>query len=150
MFRKSPEAAREWTPDSPAACAARQAEILNSAFKMLKPGGTLAYSTCSFSKEENEDVIALFHAQYPDAEIVDLPDDPTFFRPKTLKEAVYLLPNRFYGEGQFICLIKKPGVHVPDRLAAPENELVATKYRGFLEHYGLVGRANEVPSRYCS
>ena len=58
MFRKSPDAAREWTPDSPAACAARQAEILNSAFKMLKPGGVLVYSTCTLNAKENEETVA--------------------------------------------------------------------------------------------
>lgn len=43
-----------------AICATRQKEILDNAAVMLKPGGVIVYSTCTFSKEENEDVIEYF------------------------------------------------------------------------------------------
>ena len=144
MYRKSEEAKSNFTPAKLRGNAHRQIELLKLGYQMLKPGGTLAYSTCSFSKEENEDVISLFLASVPEAELIDLPDDPTFFRPSALKQAVYLLPNRFYGEGQFVCCLRKPGVLTPDRYQAPESEGASSRYRGFLEHYGLIGRSNEI------
>ncbi len=144
MYRKSEEARSNFTSAKIRGSAHRQIELLQLGYRMLKPGGTLVYSTCSFSKEENEDVIALFRLSYPEAEVVALPDDPTFLHPATLKESVYLLPNRFYGEGQFICKLKKPGIHYPDRLIAPAEDGASSRYRGFLEYYGLIGRSNEV------
>lgn len=55
MFRKLPEAIEQWSMENVAICAARQKEILDNAAVMLKPGGTIVYSTCTFSKEENEE-----------------------------------------------------------------------------------------------
>lgn len=60
MFRKLPEAIEQWSMENVAICAARQKEILDNAAVMLKPGGVIVYSTCTFSKEENEDVIEYF------------------------------------------------------------------------------------------
>lgn len=60
MFRKMPEAIDEWSVENVLSCAKRQLEILNNAAIMLQPGGTIVYSTCTFSKEENEDVIEAF------------------------------------------------------------------------------------------
>ena len=57
MFRKLPEAIEQWSMENVAICAARQKEILDNAAVMLKPGGTIVYSTCTFSKEENEDLL---------------------------------------------------------------------------------------------
>lgn len=60
MFRKEPAARAEWSPEAVAMCAARQRDILPDAAAMLKPGGRLVYSTCTFNREENEDTIAWF------------------------------------------------------------------------------------------
>lgn len=60
MFRKLPEAIEQWSMENVAICAERQKEILDNAAVMLKPGGVIVYSTCTFSKEENEDVIEYF------------------------------------------------------------------------------------------
>ena len=57
MFRKDQQAREEWSPDNVKLCASRQAEILDRAAAMLKPGGYLVYSTCTFSREENEESI---------------------------------------------------------------------------------------------
>ena len=66
MFRKLPEAIEQWSIENVAICAARQKEILDNAAVMLKPGGVIVYSTCTFSKEENEDVIEYFLERHPD------------------------------------------------------------------------------------
>ncbi|MBQ1507084.1 MAG: RsmB/NOP family class I SAM-dependent RNA methyltransferase, partial [Ruminococcus sp.] len=57
MFRKNCEARREWSVEHVKSCAERQLNILNSAKHAIKDGGALVYSTCTFSREENEEVI---------------------------------------------------------------------------------------------
>ncbi|MCF0111956.1 MAG: RsmF rRNA methyltransferase first C-terminal domain-containing protein [Erysipelotrichaceae bacterium] len=57
MFRKEPQAMEQWEDAYPEVCAKRQKEILVCANRMLKEGGQLVYSTCTFSKEENEDIV---------------------------------------------------------------------------------------------
>ena len=54
MFRKIPEARDEWSENNVKICAVRQAEILREAWKTLRPGGLLIYSTCTFNRLENE------------------------------------------------------------------------------------------------
>ena len=60
MFRRDPQAVSEWSPEHVQACAARQLAILESASQAVREGGILVYSTCTFSMEENEGVIAAF------------------------------------------------------------------------------------------
>ena len=60
MFRKEEEAVKQWSEDHVKMCAARQKEILEDAASMLKPGGTMVYSTCTFAPEENEGTILSF------------------------------------------------------------------------------------------
>lgn len=92
MFRKDPEAIREWSPDSVELCAARQWDILQDAVAMLKPGGRLAYSTCTFNRRENEDTIARLLAAYP------------FLRLIAEKR---IWPHREQGEGHYVALIER-------------------------------------------
>ena len=54
MFRKTPEARDEWSENNVKICAVRQAEILREAWKTLRPGGLLIYSTCTFNRDEDE------------------------------------------------------------------------------------------------
>ncbi|WP_438432062.1 RsmF rRNA methyltransferase first C-terminal domain-containing protein [Gorillibacterium sp. sgz500922] len=91
MFRKDPEAASEWTDASPAACAVRQKDILRDAVRMLKPGGSLAYSTCTFNREENEAVIDWLLAEYPAFRLIRM-------------ERIW--PHRERGEGHFAALLQ--------------------------------------------
>jgi len=140
MFRKDPKMERDWRPEKIKSCAKRQFELLELSYSMLKEGGTLAYSTCSFSKEEDEDVILAFKARHPEIEIVDLPSDPSFYRSEDLKQAVHLFPNRFEGEGQFVCVLKKPGVLFKNKHTAIANK----QYKDFVSQYGLADRSNEI------
>lgn len=107
MFRKDPVAALEWTPESNSACAARQIAILDSAEKMLAPGGTLVYSTCTFSKTENEDVIHEFLQNRPHFSVceVKLPGLSGGFDP--IPEAIRAFPHLCRGEGHFMAKFKK-------------------------------------------
>ncbi len=119
MFRKNSEAENEWSEQHVKSCAARQLMILNSAKKALKENGELVYSTCTFSKEENEGVITRFIEENPDFEIVD--SGVSFGRP-TLDYAVRIFPIDG-GEGHFAVKLRKKSssVPVPVRKAKPER-----------------------------
>lgn len=71
MFRKNEEACREWSPENVRMCAARQDDILDAAARMLRCGGRLVYSTCTFAPEEDEGSIRRFLLRHPDFEIAD-------------------------------------------------------------------------------
>ena len=92
MFRKEPAAIRDWSPANVSACAARQGKILADAAALLKPGGRLVYSTCTFSPEEDEGAVDAFLAAHPDF---------------TLLSAKRLYPHTFSGEGQFMAVFSK-------------------------------------------
>ncbi len=68
MMRHDSSIAPFWSEENVLVCAERQLKILNSASKMLRAGGTLVYSTCTFSRAENEDVAENFLLQNPDFE----------------------------------------------------------------------------------
>lgn len=94
MFRKLPEAIEQWSMENVAICAARQKEILDNAAVMLKPGGTIVYSTCTFSREENEDVIEYFLERHTDF---------------TLEEMERFWPHKVDGEGHFVAKLVRRG-----------------------------------------
>lgn len=64
MFRKDETAIKEWTPENVTLCAERQKSILAEAEKMLKPGGVLVYSTCTFAPAEDEEILLWFLRTY--------------------------------------------------------------------------------------
>lgn len=110
MFRKEPAGTEYWNPDYPAECANRQRKIIASALKMLKPGGTLVYSTCTFAPEEDEQNIAWLLREYPDLEMVPIQTYPGMDHGRPdwadgnpeLAKAVRLFPHHIKGEGHFI------------------------------------------------
>ena len=85
MFRKDEQAREEWSPDNVKLCASRQAEILDNAAAMLKPGGYLVYSTCTFSREENEESILGFLNRHEDFEAAEV-ENPVGFEAFTKGE----------------------------------------------------------------
>ena len=105
MFRRHPETREEWTSASPAGCAQRQSHILRHAAMMLRPGGLLAYSTCTFNATENEGVIEVFLQQHPDFSLVP------FFLPGLPENdgTLHLWPHQIRGEGHFVALLRKNG-----------------------------------------
>ncbi len=124
MFRKEPAGIEYWSPDYPAECANRQQKILASAMKMLKPGGVLVYSTCTFAPEEDEQNISWLLNNYPHLELIPIKkaagmDDG---RPEwadnngDLKKTVRLFPHHIKGEGHFIAkMINKTPVAAPEK-----------------------------------
>ena len=93
MFRKNAEEARrEWSEENVSACAARQSRILNEAAKMLAGGGKLVYSTCTFSREEDEAQTRNFLTTHEE------------FR---LLSEEKLLPHKIRGEGHYCAVFEK-------------------------------------------
>ena len=106
MFRRDPAARLEWQPGSPRGCAARQAEILDRAAEMLRPGGRLVYSTCTFNRLENEGSVEGFLARHPDF----APED--FALPgvgASQSGMIRALPHRLRGDGHFAARLRKAG-----------------------------------------
>lgn len=147
MFRRSAQARLAWSPKTVAGCARRQLRILDSAAEMVAGGGILAYSTCTFSPEENEDVIARFLLDHPDYELVPvrLPGvrgegrgdwcSVTEARHMPLERAVRLWPHHVRGDGHFIAVMRRTDepVPVPHYAERREDITAAHAFREFSE-----------------
>ncbi len=120
MFRKEPNAVKEWSPENVRRCALRQREILEHAAKMLAGGGRLVYSTCTFAEEEDEWQIEEFLKSHPEFELLSMEK---------------LLPHEIEGEGHFAAaLYKKEGARARGREAVPER--CAAAERAFYDFGG--------------
>lgn len=115
MFRKDENARAEWSPDHVKLCAARQDGILDCAAEMLKVGGRIVYSTCTFSPEENEQTVTRFLERHPEFYVVR-PECAGYFsegRPQwaagteDMRKTVRIWPHKADGEGHFIALLVK-------------------------------------------
>lgn len=95
MFKKEEQALTMWSKENVETCAARQQDILEQAALMLRTGGTLVYSTCTFAPEEDEESVAVFLTHHPEFSVVNMPEkldmDALGFatgRPKWCREIV--------------------------------------------------------------
>ena len=104
LFRRQPEAMEEWDEGAPVRCAVRQSAILGEAAKMLRPGGVLVYSTCTFNRTENEEVVEAFLRAHPDfgPEAFALPGLPA--APSGM---LHLYPHEIRGEGHFVARLRR-------------------------------------------
>lgn len=111
MMRKNDIAENEWSLQNVLACAKRQKEILHEAYLCVKGGGYLLYSTCTFAREENEEVIAQFLESHHDMHICEIQvpfGRPAFDIGYHTDRAIRIFPMDG-GEGHFICLMQKEG-----------------------------------------
>jgi len=104
MFRKEEAAVTDWSPETVEMCARRQAEILHSGSQLVRPGGRLVYSTCTFAPEENEQTIERFLQTHPDftPEAVEAP----WFTPAG-QGCFRMWPHKLLGEGHFAAVLRK-------------------------------------------
>ncbi len=106
MFRKNAEEARrEWSEENIALCAARQSRILAEGTKMLKRGGRLVYSTCTFARAEDEEQVEKYLRLHPDMRLIK-------------QEKLY--PHKVKGEGHFVALFER----LDERLDEPTTSVV--------------------------
>lgn len=127
MFRKDEEARNEWSEEHVRMCADRQTEILDRAARMLRPGGRLVYSTCTFAPEENEGTILTFLMEHKDFHLEKVPAYEGFLEGRPdwasykrqlpcsteeirdfhLERTLRIMPHRLEGEGHFIAVLRK-------------------------------------------
>ena len=108
MFRKENKMMEDWSIQKVYKNAEIQKSLILMAYQMLKPGGKMVYSTCSFSYEEDEEVVS-YLLNNTDAELECIPSSPLYYQGKN-SYGVHLFPYLFPGEGHYIALIKKPGL----------------------------------------
>jgi NOL1/NOP2/fmu family ribosome biogenesis protein len=117
MFRKDVPAIEEWSEENVRLCAERQATILDNAAKLVKGGGKLLYSTCTYSLEENEMTVDSFLSRHPEFSLIPVADavasvtsDGVRF-PGCTQDGIEMCrrfyPHKSRGEGQFIALMQK-------------------------------------------
>ena len=104
MFRKEEAAVTDWSPETVQMCANRQREILRSAAALVRPGGYLVYSTCTFAPAENEETVGAFLQEHPlfSAQTVEAP----WFTPAGCGQ-FRLWPHKLQGEGHFVAVLRR-------------------------------------------
>ncbi len=115
MFRKEPAVIKSWIEHGNAFYAKLQREIVADALQMLRPGGMLLYSTCTFSPMENEATVQYMMEICPELRIVPVERYEGFGEglpmevhgDETLKECVRIWPHKMKGEGHFLVLLQK-------------------------------------------
>ena len=109
MFRRDEDMVKDWTAHGPSYYAPIQRQIAVQAVRMLKPGGMLLYSTCTFSRFEDEGNIEYILEHYPQMELctLDLSAVPGAADGIGLKGCMRLFPHRLKGGGHFLALLRK-------------------------------------------
>ncbi len=112
MFRKEEAAVTDWSQETVEMCAARQKQILHCGAQLVRPGGRLVYSTCTFAPEENEQTVAAFLSTHPDFRPEEV-DAPWFTKGEN--GSFRLWPHKVKGEGHFLAVLRRQGDEpVPD------------------------------------
>lgn len=133
MFRKEEAAVTDWSEETVRMCARRQTEILRSAAALVRPGGRLVYSTCTFAPEENEQAIAAFLQDHPEfaPEAVEAPwfaagENGTF----------RMWPHKLLGEGHFAAVLRKAGQEQA-KVNMPAAQKLPKEWSDFARELGI-------------
>ena len=120
MFRKDKQMGGLWTRNSVLSCSKKQSHLLQDIWPVLKPGGWLIYSTCSFSPEENEQVIdRLITETHGEPIELPVPDQwgiVTSYSPQHRAPGYRFYPDRLQGEGFYLAVVQKPVHHSNHKL----------------------------------
>ena len=127
MFRKEEAAVTDWSQETVEMCARRQAEILHSGAALVRPGGRLVYSTCTFAPEEDEQAVAQFLQTHPEfqPETVDAP----WFTPGP-DGSLRMWPHKLLGEGHFAAVLRREG-QPEERENTPVGEKLPRQWAEF-------------------
>ena len=111
MFRRDEDMVKDWNEKGPEYYVPIQRRILSQAAAMLKPGGYMLYSTCTFSVEEDEGNVSYVLEKFPQMELccLDLDKVPGACGGFGLSGCMRLFPHRLRGEGHFLALMRKKG-----------------------------------------
>ena len=133
MFRKEEAAVTDWSEETVQMCARRQAEILHSGARMVRPGGRLVYSTCTFAPEEDELAVAAFlenHPEFYPEQIVT----PWFVPGENGSHRMW--PHKLLGEGHFAAVLRKKGDGEAD-ISIPASEKLPKEWTAFAKELGI-------------
>ena len=133
MFRKEEAAVTDWSPETVEMCARRQAEILHSGAQLVRPGGRLVYSTCTFAPEENELAIAAFLREHPEFE-PEVVDAPWFVAGENASYRMW--PHKLLGEGHFAAVLRKKSGEESD-VPEEKGESLPKVFAAFAKELGL-------------
>ncbi len=132
MFRKDPNAIKEWSLKKIEECSKIQKELLKNADIMLKDGGYIVYSTCTYSLEEDEYQITEF-LKGRNYQVIEVNNEVRKYTSSgyideninsELKKAVRFYPHIAKGEGQFACVLKKSGNLIKTKLDFNKNSII--------------------------
>ena len=115
MFRKLDQAIDTWSLEKVKECAFIQKELIEQAYEALKPGGVLVYSTCTYSKEENEEVVDHLLSLHKDIHLLPIPLQYGMMPGIDHEECCRLYPHKHFGEGHFIALFQKEAKEMKHR-----------------------------------
>ena len=133
MFRKEEAAVTDWSPETVQMCARRQAEILNSGAALVRPGGRLVYSTCTFAPEENEETILAFLREHPEF----TPEEAAAPWFTSVGTGMFRLwPHKLLGEGHFAAVLRKSGDAEAEAMASA-GEKLPREWREFAGEMGI-------------
>lgn len=139
LFRKDEAAQKEWSPEHVSSCSMRQIKILESASKVIREGGILLYSTCSFSKQENEDVVdALLESGMYESIFVPILPEWGIVESVSEKHGGYgyrFYPDRLKGEGFFCAALRKVSSDSHVQMKGDSSELTVIKDLSFLDKW---------------
>ncbi|NLM79166.1 MAG: SAM-dependent methyltransferase [Ruminococcaceae bacterium] len=139
MFRRDPGAVRSYQSYGSEHCLPLQRSILEAAWRMLRPGGRLVYSTCTFSLEENESMVAWFCARHDDCQILPIMKAPGvsdgLMLSEPLRHTARIWPHRCAGDGHFCALLGKSGTDEASPLAvySSVDEGTSADWQSFLD-----------------
>ncbi len=133
MFRKEEAAVTDWSQETVEMCARRQAEILDSGACLVRPGGRLVYSTCTFAPEENEQAVGQFLQRNPEFE-PDTADAPWFTPGANC--SFRLWPHKLMGEGHFAAVLRRKGQQEAEQIHSAHQKL-PQEWKEFSESIGI-------------
>ena len=151
MFRKDIKMREDWSYNKVLKFQSLQKELILLAYDMLLPGGEMVYSTCSYSYEEDEEVIK-YLLDNREIEILEIKGD-NLYQDINLPYGVHTFPYLFEGEGHYVCHIKKKGDLIQPSLRVDSNasnfkDIYLDKELSFIQKFGdaLFGFNSSIPS----
>ena len=133
MFRKEEAAVTDWSQETVEMCARRQAEILHSGAQLVRPGGRLVYSTCTFAPEEDEWAVEAFIKCHPEFELEAV--DAPWFESQSVG-CFRMWPHKLLGEGHFAAVFRKKG-NAPAEGIGCAGEKLPKQWQTFAKELGI-------------
>ena len=141
MFRKLDEAQEQWSEANVAMCAERQWEIFQNAFEALKPGGVMLYSTCTFNRSEDENILErameLYGESFEAVDEISVGEDWGVVVGQVGAFRTYrFFPHKLSGEGMFMAVARKAGAASKRRQLKSRRQIIAAVDKRSAEELG--------------